>query len=180
MILGWVDQRLSLPDFQGRCTHDSSTKAQALAKASFGPLQKLFLVAANSLLRKRRDAASQHRPRDLSVRGLLVTGSSVPAPTPGTAVCFVLSSSRRSSSCLLDRAVPSSSRPEIVVGSARKECSALRCVPSAGRRVMIDAIDWRLKAKQQRRAVVRRHPPLLKYPIGRRRWLRYRRQRFRA
>jgi hypothetical protein len=177
MILGWADQRLSRPDFQGRCKHDSSTRAQA--KISCKPPQKLFLVAARLVLRRKRDAASQHPPHDLSVRGLLVTGSSVPAPTPVTAECSVLSSSRRSGFSLLDREVLSSLRLEIVAGSVEKGCSALHCVSSAGMRVTIDAIDWIL-AIQQRQAVVRRHPPLPRCPIGRRHWLPYRRQCFRA
>jgi hypothetical protein len=179
MILEWADRRFSRPDSQGRCKHDSSTKAQVQEKASCGPLRTISLVAAHFVPQRKRDAASQHLPRDLSVRGLLVTGSSVPAPTPETAECSVLSSSRRSGSCLLDRVVLSSLRLEIVVGSAEKGCSAHRCVLSVGMRVRIDAIDWRL-VKQQRRAVVRRHPPLLRCPIGRRHWLPYRRQRFRA
>jgi hypothetical protein len=179
MILEWADQRLSPPDSQGRCKRDSLTKAQVQEETSCRPLRKISLVAAHFLLRRKRGAAFQHPPRGSSVRGLLVTGSSVPAPTPATVECSVLSSSRRSGSCLLDRAVLSSLRLEIVAGSAKKGCSAHRCVSSAGMRVMIDAIDWRL-AMQQRQAVVRRHPPLLKCPIGRLRWLPCRRQRFRA
>jgi hypothetical protein len=127
------------PYYQSQETRDFLTNARA--ETFFGPLRRLVLVAAHVLLRMQPNAASQPPPRDLSFRVLLVMGSSAPAPTPETVVYFALSSSRRSNSCSLGRAVLSSLGLEIVVRSAKTVCSALRCGLIVAMCVSTDAID---------------------------------------
>ena len=129
----------SRPYYQSQDTHDSLTTARA--ETFFEPLQRLVSGEAHVSLRTQRDAASQHPPCDLSFRVLLVMGSSALAPTPETVVCFALSSSRRSNSCSLDRAVLSSLRLAIVAKSAKTGCGALHCVLIVAMCVSTDAID---------------------------------------
>jgi hypothetical protein len=129
----------SRPYYRNREIRESWTNAWA--ETSFGPLRRLVLVAVHFSQRRQPDAAFQHPPRDLSSRALLAMGSSAPAPIPETVVCFALSSSQRSNSCSLGRAVPSLLRPGTVAKSAMTGCSACRCVLSVGLYVSTDAID---------------------------------------